>query len=100
MKTRLPRRRTRKEAAKPGEEKEFSGRILHRAKGEASRSWSREPHRRAVQATDVNREDMHGCIKKFLKDIDNPEEADIESLCTLLKIIGQSFGQGEGELST
>lgn len=34
---------------------------------------------------------MHGCIKKFLKDVDNPEEADIESLCTLLKIIGKSL---------
>lgn len=34
---------------------------------------------------------MHGCINRFMKDIENPKESDIESLCTLLKIIGQSL---------
>ncbi|KLO17686.1 ARM repeat-containing protein [Schizopora paradoxa] len=34
---------------------------------------------------------IHGCIKKFLKDIDNPKEAYIESLCALLKVVGKSL---------
>lgn len=38
---------------------------------------------------------VHGCIKKFLKDIDNPEEVYIQSLCVLLMIVGKSMDKAK-----
>jgi translation initiation factor 4G len=32
---------------------------------------------------------MHECVKKLLGNIENPEEEEIESLCQLLKTVGQ-----------
>ncbi|KAG1778189.1 armadillo-type protein [Suillus placidus] len=32
---------------------------------------------------------MHECVKKFLRDIENPEEEEIEKLCQLLKTVGR-----------
>ncbi|KAF9031268.1 hypothetical protein BDZ89DRAFT_1037623 [Hymenopellis radicata] len=32
---------------------------------------------------------MHKCVKKLLGNIDNPEEEEIESLCTLLATVGE-----------
>jgi len=32
---------------------------------------------------------MHECVKKLLVNVENPEEEDIESLCQLLKTVGQ-----------
>jgi len=31
---------------------------------------------------------MHKCVKRFLRNVDNPEEEEIESLCTLLTTVG------------
>jgi len=31
---------------------------------------------------------MHECVKRFLRNVDNPEEEEIESLCTLLTTVG------------
>src|SRR6202044_3750059 len=31
---------------------------------------------------------MHECVKKFLSNVDNPEEEEIESLCKLLATVG------------
>ena len=32
---------------------------------------------------------MHECVKKLLGNVENPEEEEIESLCQLLKTVGQ-----------
>ena len=32
---------------------------------------------------------MHECVKKFLRNIENPREEEIESLCKLLTTVGQ-----------
>ncbi|EDQ99892.1 uncharacterized protein LACBIDRAFT_147303, partial [Laccaria bicolor S238N-H82] len=34
---------------------------------------------------------MHECVKKLLGNVENPEEEEIESLCTLLTTVGASF---------
>ncbi|KAL0578929.1 hypothetical protein V5O48_003077 [Marasmius crinis-equi] len=34
---------------------------------------------------------MHECVKKLLGSVENPEEEEIESLCTLLTTVGQSL---------
>jgi hypothetical protein len=34
---------------------------------------------------------MHECIKKLLSNVENPEEEEIESLCTLLATVGQAL---------
>jgi translation initiation factor 4G len=34
---------------------------------------------------------MHGCVKKLLGNVENPEEEEIESLCQLLRTVGQQL---------
>jgi hypothetical protein len=39
---------------------------------------------------------MHECVKKLLNDVDNPEEEEIESLCTLLTTVGKLLDTARG----
>ena len=42
---------------------------------------------------------MHECIKRLLRDINNPEEEEIESLCKLLNTVGADLEAGKGSRS-
>ncbi|KLO17689.1 hypothetical protein SCHPADRAFT_156858 [Schizopora paradoxa] len=80
-----------KRAAKPGEEELYSDEYYVAQKAKRQGLGLVSLIGELFKLSMLTEKIMHGCIKKFLKDIDNPEEADIESLCTLLKIIGKSL---------
>ena len=78
-----------KRAAKPGEEELYSDEYYVAQKAKRQGLGLVHLIGELFKLQMLTEKIMHSCIKKFLKDIDNPEEANIESLCTILKIIGK-----------
>lgn len=45
----------------------------------------------------LNERIMHECIKKLLAKVENPEEEELESLCTLLTTAGRELDTSEAQ---